>query len=71
MISKQLGFTLIELMVAVLIVGVLVAIAYPSYKDSVRKSQRAYEKEDILETLTAPTRELKPNSEMTGGSKGR
>ncbi len=35
------GFTLIELMIAVAIVGILAAIAVPNYQDSVRKSRRA------------------------------
>lgn len=39
--TKQTGFTLIELMIVVAIVGILAAIAYPSYIDSVRKSNRA------------------------------
>lgn len=39
--KKAAGFTLIELMVAVAIVGILASIAYPSYMDSVRKSRRA------------------------------
>ncbi|TFZ04653.1 type IV pilin protein [Ramlibacter rhizophilus] len=34
------GFTLIELMIAVAIVGLLAAIAYPGYQSHVRKSRR-------------------------------
>ena len=35
------GFTLIELMIAVAVVAIIVAVAYPSYVEQVRKSRRA------------------------------
>lgn len=37
----QFGFSLLELMIVVVIVGILASVAYPSYIDSVRKSRRA------------------------------
>ena len=43
------GFTLIELMITVAVVGILAAIAYPSYQDQVRKSRRAAAQASMLE----------------------
>lgn len=39
--DRTKGFTLIEVMITVAIVGILAAIAYPSYAEYLRKSRRA------------------------------
>lgn len=41
MSERGKGFTLIELMIAIVIIGILAAIAYPTYTEQVRKSRRA------------------------------
>jgi type IV pilus assembly protein PilE len=38
--KKQAGFTLVELVIAMVIVAILASIALPSYRDAVRKSDR-------------------------------
>jgi type IV pilus assembly protein PilE len=38
--NKQHGITLVELMIVVVIVGIITAIAVPSYSNHVRKSRR-------------------------------
>jgi type IV pilus assembly protein PilE len=45
------GFTLIEILITLTIVGILAAIAIPSYNDSIRKNRRAQAKADMVETI--------------------
>lgn len=39
--QKNTGFTLIEMMIVVVILGVIAAIAYPAYTDMVRRGNRS------------------------------
>lgn len=50
---RNRGFTLIELMIAVAIVALIAAIAYPSYRDSVLKSRRSDAKVALTQTAQA------------------
>jgi type IV pilus assembly protein PilE len=54
--QTQRGFTLIELMITVAIIGILASIAYPSYQDSVMKSRRADVKGVLLGLANAMER---------------
>ncbi|WP_455220343.1 type IV pilin protein [Kaarinaea lacus] len=47
-LSNQSGFTLVELMIAVVVVSILAMVAIPAYNDSVTKGRRA----DAKSTLT-------------------
>ncbi|MGO4156709.1 type IV pilin protein [Cupriavidus sp. YAF13] len=48
MVSAQLGFTLIEVMITVVIIAILAAIAYPSYTRYVIRSNRSAAQSFIL-----------------------
>lgn len=47
--KRKSGFTLIELMIVVAVIGIIASIAYPSYMESVRKSNRAEAKVELMD----------------------
>ncbi|QEY17969.1 prepilin-type N-terminal cleavage/methylation domain-containing protein [Cellvibrio sp. KY-GH-1] len=47
--KKAMGFTLIEAMITVTIIGIIAAMAYPSYLDSIRRSNRAEAKTELMD----------------------
>lgn len=49
--TRSGGFSLIELMIAVAIVGILAGVAYPSYQDHVRKGKRAEARAALMNLL--------------------
>ncbi len=63
---QQMGFTLIELMVTVVIVGILAGIAYPSYQDSVMTSRRADAKGALLGLANAMERRFTERNSYLG-----
>jgi type IV pilus assembly protein PilE len=68
--TKPKGFTLIELMIVVAIIGILAAIAYPSYQDSVRKSRRADAKAALLGFSNAMERRFTLMNTYRGAAAG-
>lgn len=50
---RNAGFTLIELMIVVAIIGVLALIVYPNYKDSVRRARFGAAKEGTMRIASA------------------
>jgi type IV pilus assembly protein PilE len=59
------GFTLIEVMIAVLIVALLAAVALPSYQDQVRKARRAEGKAMLMKAAQLEERWYTANGTYT------
>lgn len=63
--TESRGFTLIELMVVVMIVGIVTAFALPAYTDKVQKSRRASAKATMMQVSQQLERFYTQNSTYT------
>jgi len=63
--SQYRGFTLIELMITIVIVGVIAAIALPGYQSSVRKSKRTEAKTELLQVMARQEQYFSENRTYT------
>lgn len=67
--NKLKGFTFIELMVTIVIVGILAAIAFPAYQNSVTQSRRADAQGALTQLNNAMERVFTENNTyMPGGT---
>ncbi len=65
--KRQGGFSLVELMVVVAVVGILASVAYPSYVEHVRKSRRAECTAVLVGLANAMERRYSTTSSYAGG----
>ena len=65
---KQQGFTLIELMIVVAIIGILAAIAIPQYQDYIARSQMNRVYSEISALKTAAEEKLMRGQTLSGNS---
>lgn len=64
------GFSLVELMVVMAIIGIIAAIAYPSYTESVQRGYRASAQAALLESQQYMERFYSANSRYTTDAAG-
>ncbi len=58
--SRNRGFTLIEVMIVVVIIGVLVSIAYPSYQRHMIQTRRSDAQSALLQSRAPGLLRIKP-----------
>ncbi len=63
--KTMLGITLMELMTVVVIIGILAAIAYPSYRQYLAKAKRTEAKSCLLQIATLQERFYLQNNSYT------
>ena len=63
--AASAGFSLIEVMIVLVIIGVLLLVATPGYQDSMKKSRRADGMRDLMELVARQERFYAQNSRYT------
>lgn len=69
-VKQSRGFTLIEMLVTVAIIGILVAIAYPSYQESIKKTRRSDAQGALTGLAGAMERHFTANNTYVGVAAG-
>ncbi|ERQ00016.1 hypothetical protein Q674_03180 [Acinetobacter sp. COS3] len=69
MVKFNKGFTLIEFMIVVAIIGILATIAYPSYQNHVRKTKRVEMQSTLIDIAAKIQRYKIANFKVTGATK--
>ena len=70
MLSRNKGFTLIELMIVLAIIGILAAIAYPNYQESTAKSRRGNAQAELMGLSSALERYYSQNNHYSNAAAG-
>lgn len=67
-ITHKKGFTLIELMIVIAIVGIITSIAYPSYQGFLKNSNRSAAQSDLMALAAAMERHKAANYTYNGAA---
>jgi type IV pilus assembly protein PilE len=68
--QRQAGFTLIELMVTVAVIGILAGVAYPSYTKQIAKSRRSDARAALVAAAQAMERWYSERATYAGATLG-